>query len=446
MECKTRHFSWVAQAAISFLAGLAPVRQAAAQKAESMPNEEKIAITGEHSPLLEPFDRLMTSFMAEHKVPGGALAVTKQGRLVYARGFGYGDLGRKEPVQPTSLFRIASLSKPLTAVAILQLVEQGKLKLDDKVFDILKFKAHVEEGASVDPRLKHITILHLLQHTGGWDRDKSFDPMFRSVEIAKAFGVPSPARPEHIIRYMMGKPLQFAPGKRYAYSNFGYSLLGRVIEAISGQSYEAYVRANVLAPLGIQDMRIGRTLLSGRVRNEVKYYHSENKTSPAVVGEKIGELVPRPYGAWYLEGFDAHGGWIASAVDMVRFAAEFDDRSRCRLLRPASIQRMFARPKGAAGHNPDGSPSAAYYGCGWRVRPVRERANHWHMGRFDGTATLLVRRHDGINWAVLFNTQSGREGKPLGDLIDPLVHRAANAVKRWPESDLFEEFGLLPVR
>jgi N-acyl-D-amino-acid deacylase len=389
--------------------------------------------TGPTNSDLEPFDRLMTSFMAQHKVPGGALAVTRSGRLVYARGFGYANLEAKQPVQPTSLFRIASLSKPITAVAVLQLAEQGKLKLDDKVFDILRFTPHLEAGGSVDPRLRGITLLHLLQHTGGWDSAKSFDPMFRSVEIAKSLGVAPPATQEHIIRYMMGKPLQFDPGERYAYSNFGYCLLGRVIEAVTGKPYDEYVRAAVLAPLGITDMRIGTTLPSGRAPSEVKYYDHKGRTGPAVVGGKIGDPVPCPYGAWYLEGFDSHGGWIASAADMVRFAAAFDDPQHCCLLRPATIQTMFARPKGLAGHEPDGRPKDSYYACGWSVRPVGDKANHWHAGRVDGTATLLVRRHDGLDWAVLFNTDSSPDGTFLVDLIDPLVHRAADAVKKWPD-------------
>jgi len=447
-------FCRVAVAATSFLIGLTILRPAAAGHREPARGHPELAtgpakpmpITGHQEPSLKSFDDLMTSFMAEHKVPGAALAVTRGGRLVYARGFGYADVERNEPVQPASLFRIASLTKPLTGVAILQLVERGKLKLDDKVFEILHFgggpslardethaghggpaynQAHLEPGAKPDPRLKQITIRQLLHHTGGWDREKSFDPMFRSVDIAKALGVPPPARQEHIIRYMMGQPLQFDPGERYAYSNFGYCLLGRAIEAITGQSYEAYVKASILAPLGITDMQIGHTLLSGRVPSEVAYYQPDGKTAPAVVGEKIGEPVPWPYGAWYLEGFDSHGGWIASAVDMVRFAAAFDDSSRCKLLKPESIQIMFARPGGLAGHNPDGSPKDAYYGCGWSVRMI------------NGTATLLVRRHDGLCWAVMFNTHAGPDGKFLGAEIDPLVHRAADAVREWPAIDLF---------
>jgi N-acyl-D-amino-acid deacylase len=111
-------------------------------------------------------------------------------------------------------------------------------------------------GGRFDPRWKKVTIEHLLQHRGGWNCDKSFDPMFRSPTIVEELDVPPPAKPWDIIRYMLRQPLDFEPGARDAYSNFDYCLLGRVIEKISGQTYEDYVRKEVLAPLGIQSMRL----------------------------------------------------------------------------------------------------------------------------------------------------------------------------------------------
>ena len=406
---------------------------------QAMAKAAAIVATGTQHPDLASFDRLMATFVAKHKVPGAALAVTKGSRLVYARGFGYADTTRKQPVQPTVLFRIASISKPVTAVAVLQLVEKGKLKLSDKVLDILKVEPHLLDGARIDPRLSKVTISHLLHHTGGWDRAKSFDPMFRSIDIAKALGVAPPAEPEHIVRYMMGVPLDCDPGTRYAYSNFGYCLLGRVIEAVAKQPYQEYVRKSVLAPLGITRMRLGRTLVGGRAAGEVRYYDEKGRSGPAVVGKPLGRQVPTPYGTGYLEAMDSHGGWIASAIDLVRFACAFDEPPRCKVLGRKSIATMFARPKGLAGHDAKGKPKAAYYGCGWSVRPVGRRANHWHTGGFGGTSTLLVRRHDGLNWAVLFNTHASG-GKALAGLIDPLVHKAANAVKHWPAIDLFAEY------
>ncbi|MGH7127187.1 MAG: serine hydrolase, partial [Planctomycetaceae bacterium] len=395
--------------------------------------------TGDHVPGMEPFDRLMRSFIAEHSIPGAALAVTDQGRLVYARGYGYADMAARRPVSPASLFRIASISKPITAVAVLQLVEQNTLKLDDRVFDVLRYEPHLTQGETFDERHNQITIRQLLQHTGGWDRDESFDPMFQSVRIAEAWGTTPPAEPQHIIRFMLGRRLDFDPGARYAYSNFGYCLLGRIIEKTSGQPYEQYVREHVLKPLGIETMRLGRTeCCKDRDSNEVKYYDPGYGRS--VLNGNLGERVSQPYGAWYLEAMDAHGGWVASAVDLARFAAAFDGPENCPILSAESVRMMFSRPDGSAGYMEDGTPKDAWYGLGWSVRQVADGGiNTWHTGSLPGTATILVRGHDGRNWVVLFNSRESRHAEHLTRAIDPLLHQAADEVRDWPNVDLFDE-------
>jgi N-acyl-D-amino-acid deacylase len=395
-----------------------------------------VTVTGVEDARLASFDRMMAQFLKEHKIPGASVAVSKDGKLVYARGFGHADREAGAPVRPNSLFRIASISKPITSAAVLQLVQEGRLRLDDHAFPLLKLPAHVEKGGKVDPRLREITVLELLHHTGGFDRDKSFDPMFRSIDIAKSVGEKPPAKPEAIIRYMMGRPLDFAPGSRDAYSNFGYCVLGRVIEHASGESYEKYVREHVLAPLHIKDMLIGHSLKAQRFPNEVTYYEAGEKV-PAVVGV-IGEKVPWQYGGWYLEAMDSHGGWIASATDLVRFADSFNDPERSPILKPKMMAQVFAAPAGPVGHTKDGKPKEVYYACGWSVRPFGGRKmNTWHTGALDGTSTLLVRRSDGLNWAVLFNTRNGGGKKEPSGLIDPLIHKAADQVKEWPKKDMY---------
>lgn len=384
------------------------------------------------------FDREVETFMQARDVPGGALAVVKDGRLVYARGYGWADRDKQTRVGPTSLFRIASVSKPFTAVAVLQLVQQGKLSLDGRAFDLLGLEPLA--GQTMDPRLKTITVRQLLQHTSGWDRDNSFDPMFRPREIARVAGVAPPAGPEAISRYMLGQPLQFDPGSRSVYSNFGYCVLGRIIEKLSGKSYEQYVREAVLAPIGIRDMRIGHSLPEGRAESEVAYYVKGSGSARSAFGTTPGQ-VPWPYGGFNLEAMDAHGGWIASAVDLARFAAALDDPHHSLLLSPDMIGEMYALPPAPVGRKADGSPEDAWYACGWMVRPVRGtgKANYWHNGSLPGTSTLLVRRWDGLSWVVLFNQRSDDPKLSDGD-IDGALHRAADAVKQWPTGDLFAQY------
>ncbi|HUG67889.1 MAG TPA: serine hydrolase, partial [Pirellulaceae bacterium] len=361
---------------------------------------------GESDGRLDSFDRMMREFVERHRIPGASLAVTDQGRVVFARGYGYSDVATHEPVTTDSLFRIASISKPITAVAVLQLMEQGKLKLNDKVLDVLDCESDITQaGDRFDARQRDITIRHLLEHRGGWDRDISFDGMFRSVEFAARLGLSAPAGPDAVIRSMLGQSLDFDPGHRYAYSNYGYCLLGRVVEKLTGQSYEQYVQEHVLAPLDIHSMRIGKTRVDGRQSGEVRYYFPGR--GPSVFQTDLGQDVPWPYGGWYLEAMDSHGAWLASATDLAKFAAAFDDPEHCKILSAESISAMFARPPGLAGHDEDGAETATFYSLGWFNRAVGEgKQNNWHTGSLAGTATILIRRHDGRNFVALFNARS----------------------------------------
>lgn len=378
------------------------------------------------------YDRLISEFITEHEVPGVSIAVTNRGRVVFAKGYGLADVETAEAVRPESLFRIASISKPITAVAILQLVEQKKLKLDDGVFELLDHEGDIKEaGDKFDPRLREITIRHLLEHRGGWDRNRSFDAMFQSIRFAKQVGVKAPADQATVIKAMFSQRLDFDPGERYVYSNFGYCLLGRVIEKVSGQTYESYVKEKVLAPIGVTTMRIGATRLEGRAKNEVRYYHPG--TGQSVFESDLGQDVPHPYGAWHLEAMDSHGGWIASATDLAKFAAAFDDPDHCPILNGESIELMHGRPPGLAGHEEDGTKKDVYYSFGWSNRVLSDgRLNHWHTGSLPGTSAILIRRHDGRNFVALINSRVSPSSNHLGQAIDSLLHKAANEVIDWP--------------
>jgi N-acyl-D-amino-acid deacylase len=292
--------------------------------------------------------------------------------------------------------------------------------------------------------LREITVRQCLQHTGGWDRDKTIDPMSseEAENVAKALKVPLPIHPRQIIRYEMGRPLQFNPGTAYVYSNFGYCVLGRVIEAIVKKPYHDFVAETILAPLGIRGMRLGKNLLKDRAPGEVRYYDSKRRTGRAISGPEIGKQAPLPYGVECVETMDANGGWIASAVDLLRFATALDDPKHCPVLKEESLLVMLAPPPGPVGHGPKGKPKESYYACGWDVRPAPQQGKFtkWHGGGLAGTNTLLVCRADGIDWAVLFNCDADKEGKRFAGTIDPLLHKPANEIKDWPEGDLFAKF------
>jgi N-acyl-D-amino-acid deacylase len=392
-----------------------------------------LPMTGQAVPSMESYDRIIPDLMARWGIPGGAVAVVKDGCLVFARGYGYADRENGILVQPDSLFRIASVSKPITAIAAMKLVEEGKLDLDAEVFDLLS-DLKPRPGASRDPRLAQIQVRDLLQHSGGWDSERGFDPMFEDRRIAQAMGVPSPPSCTTIIEYMLGQRLDFTPGTRFAYSNFGYCVLGRVIEAVTGESYEQYVKERVLAPLGITWMQIGRSLPQFRAEGEVKYYDFPGAGLGQSVFDSYPGMVPWPDGGFHLEAMDAHGSWIASAVDLVKLIASVEGSRLPQLLSAQARQQMLARPSLSDWRGTDSiTPSVG------GVRPTGGgEANWWHAGSLPGTWTILVRAYNGLVWAALFNSRPCDDERVDSEL-DGAMWEAAGGVTRWPDHDLFED-------
>lgn len=393
--------------------------------------DSRLPITGRADERLAPFDELMTSFIKRHDVVGATLSISRFGRLVYSRGFGYAELEDKEVMQPDASFRIASLSKPITSAVIVLLAQQEELDLDDPVLEHLDPELLNGELPD-DERWADITIRMLLQHTAGFDRLRSPDPMFHSRRISRILDVPSPPSAEQVISYMFGRPLDFEPGERHAYSNFGYTLLGRVIEHVTEEDYEEAVRVRLLEPLGITSLRIGKSLEAERFEGEVHYHDDSENFSVFAPDRRL--FVPVPYGSWYHESLDSHAGWIGSAPDLLRFARLFDVQAGYPILSKSSIAETFAPPR-IEGH--DLAKRKAWYGLGWQVRPIGStRLNTWHLGYLPGSEAILVRRQDGLSWAILFNSRSGE--KRLAQAIDPLMHEVADQVRFWPEDDLFE--------
>jgi N-acyl-D-amino-acid deacylase len=392
----------------------------------SAAESDKFSITGVDDERLKPFDLLFTDHVVKNKLPGAAVALTRNGKLVYARGFGYANVEKKTPVQPTSLFRTASVSKSITAVAVMQLVEKKLVKLDAPILDFITLKPHLEPKTKPDPRWKKVTVRHCLQHTGGFDRDLSLDPCTATGDVAKALGTTPPLTPAQVTRYALGRPIEHEPGEQYVYSNLGYLLLGRVIEAAAKSTYTEYVRKKVFAPLKVTVPQLARALPANRPKTEVSYYDANGTTSLCLYPPMIGQKVPMPDGGGNIEAFEAHGGWVASAVDLVRFVSAFDDPTKCPLLSEESIREMWARPS-ATRWEENGRPTPTYYACGWSVRPIGQqmKVNAWHYGRMSGTSTVIVHRCDGFAWAVLFHTDflPGGKKEPSGvsEAIHPLV-------------------------
>jgi N-acyl-D-amino-acid deacylase len=397
----------------------------------SFADEAETPVTGE--PMIAAFDEWMLAFLKQYAISGGQLAAMRGGKIVYSRGFGYADREKKEAVQPKSLFRIASVSKPITAVAILRLVQQQKLKLSDRIIDVLPIEPHLEKDAKLDERWEKITIEHCLAHTGGWDRDASYDPMFAYGRISKSLEAKLPIGTAEIIRYMRGQPLDSAPGEKYAYSNFGYCLLGRVIEKLGepNATYETNVQREVFLPLGISAPRIGASLEEGRAEGEVRYYTPNDEKVTPSVGPHAGDEkhpVLQAYGGWNHEALDAHGGWIASCEDLVRFAAAFDDaalKSSKPLVKEELVREMFSKHATVKG--------STSYGLGW-VLWTPDGSKHQiadHGGALPCTAAMLMKLDGRTNVAALFNLGLDKEGNFIGRGLDLKLKAVADKAE-WP--------------
>jgi CubicO group peptidase (beta-lactamase class C family) len=348
---------------------------------------------------LAAIDRVAQTAMTNLGLPALSLAIAKDGRLVFAKAYGLADQAAGTPADTSSLFRVASVSKPITSVAIQLLVEQGALGLDDRVFGPgghLGTLYGTQWNASPLPAsyqaLQQVTIRHLLTHTaGGWQNDGS-DPMFTHPAMTQA---------ELITWTLDNRPLANAPGTRHAYSNFGYCVLGRVIEAVTGQGYADWVRANLLGPVGAGEMTIAGDTLASRLANEVVYYSSTEN----------------PYGM-QVARMDAHGGWLATPTDLVRLAVRVDGF--------ATKPDVLSGPTIAAMTTP-WAPGEGY-AMGWAVNGLN---NWWHDGSLPGTRSMLVRTSGGFTWAAMTNTRDN------GVDLDALMWDVVNAVTAWPSYDLF---------
>jgi CubicO group peptidase (beta-lactamase class C family) len=311
---------------------------------------------------------LAEGFMDTYGVPGLAVAFARGGAIVCSEAFGVADLETGERLGTSHRFRIASVSKPITATAIFLLAERGRLKLDDRVLG--------KDGILGLPGPGDVTVRHLLNHTsGGWENDGR-DPMFRRISLG---------HPELIAWTLETRPLDHAPGAHYAYSNFGYCLLGRVIEKVSGKPYETYVREAVLEPCGVKGMQIsGAEPLAREVT-----YHTDGK--PDTFSMNVRRM-------------DSHGGWVGTPTDMVRFATRVDGFDEpADILKEESVATMTER----GGVN-------ERYACGWSVN---KRGHYWHGGSLPGLTTILVRTSTGYCWAACANTRSKGCGLALDQLM-----------------------------
>ncbi len=383
------------------------------------------AQTGIDVPSMLKADTLITEFMKSWSITGGTVAITKDGRLIYNRGFGYADQAKTEPMQPYHLQRIASNSKAITAIAIMKLIQDAKLKLDDTVFGSTRIlTSSYYLSAITDSRVYNMTVKQLLEHTAGWDRGiacdgySHCDPISFPLHVTSVMSEGNPVGDSTLIKFLLSKSLNHTPGTTYAYSNIGYLVLAKVIEKVTGMKYEDYVASVIMDPLGLKDMHLGKNLLADKQEREGEY----NSTSTTLSCYGTGSTVPWQYGGWNLEAMHAHGGWISTSEDYVRMILAVDGKSTVAdILSPASITTMTTP-----------SSANAYYAKGWSVNTA---GNWWHTGSLDGTSSFMCRTSGGYTWAIHFNARSS--ASTFWSELDDLPWDCLAATSSFPTHDLF---------
>jgi len=381
----------------------------------------KKIIDSEHTDFL---DKSFEKFREQNNLKGLGVAIVKDQKLIFAKGYGYADVQAGIPVAPEQLFRIASVSKLVTAIAVMKLVENGKIKLDGKVFGKYGILNDPKYLKIKDNRLTNITIRNLLNHSGGWTQ-RYGDIAFLPKIVSDQTGDPMPLNIGSFLKFVTSRRLHFEPGSSSAYSNLGYMILGEVIAVASKTNYEKYVRDNVLAPAHIYDMQLGGSFENEKLLDEVRYYQPED-AQPVEAYDGSGRMVPKMYGSTNMSVLGSAGGWIASPVDLMKLINVIDGNPGVKdILSKQSIAEMTRVDQG--GLDP----------LGWRS--TNENGEWWRTGTLPGSSALVKREPNGISWVMITNT-SNYKGPHLAIEMDRAMSRTLKKINKWPDYDLFDFF------
>jgi D-alanyl-D-alanine carboxypeptidase len=308
----------------------------------------------------DPVDDLAQKEMREHALPGFALEVIKNGQPIKITGYGMANLEWNNPVTPDTAFEIGSMTKQFTAAGILLLAQDGKLSVDDKL------SAHMSNTPAI---WKDITLRHLMTHTSGvrnYNRLAGFE-LTRHLTQAK------------FIEQLGVVPLDFEPGESWSYSNSGFSLLGYVIENVSGQNYWEFMRKRIFGPLKM-DHTTSRDP-SQIIPFRAKGYETDHS----------GHFINRDYD---LTDIFAAGAIVSTIGDLAKWNASLDDN---KLLTPATEKLMWTPVKLNSG-------KIHQYGFGWFLNPWHGHENIGHSGSTSGFSASLERfPQDGLAVIVLSN-------------------------------------------
>jgi D-alanyl-D-alanine carboxypeptidase len=316
-------------------------------------------------------DLKVTAFMNLYNIPGASLAISKNGKLVYIKGYGKANVSTGENVTPNSLFRLASVSKTYTGIAIMKLIQDGQFTLESNVFGSNSILGNDYGTLPFNANVLNIKVKHLLQHTSGsWGSVTGGDVIDQN---------PSYTYKQLFDWILDTRPNPNTPGSTFDYTNVGYNLLGRIIEKKSGKTYINYLKQDILAPIGVTLTDIAGKTEAEQKPNEVKYYGQ-------------GSDAPFTYNIAFPRR-DADGGLIATATDLLKLVTATDGfTTRPDILNQETIT-SYTTPSTA---NPNYANGVGI----WNTENV------WYgYGSLPGTRTAFMRHNNGMCVALLLNSR-----------------------------------------
>lgn len=322
----------------------------------------------------DPVDKLIHSEMQKQHIPGLSLLVARSGKIIRAQGYGLSNVELQVPVKPETVFQSGSLGKQFTATAVMMLVEEGKVRLDDPI------KRYLKDGPDTWNR---VTVRELLSHTAGFtDYPKNFD--FR-----KDYTEPD------LLKIVAGIPLAFEPGTKWSYSNLGYLTLGILIHRVTGEFYGDLLQQRIFRPLDMTTTRIisesdivpnraaGYQLVKGELKNQDWVSPTLNTT--------------------------ADGALYFSILDLAKWnAALYSEK----MLKRSSLEQMWTVAK-----LKDGKPNSGHYGFGWFIENIDGKRVVRHEGEWQGFTTFITRHIDDKTTVVLLTNLADATLEPIGERI-----------------------------
>lgn len=341
-------------------------------------------------------DAYFESFITMKRNPSIAVAVAKDGNVIYAKGFGYAGIENDVKATPETVYRLGSITKQFTATMIMQLVGEGKLKLDEKLTSLL---------SDMPKAWAQVTVTHLLNHTSGIKSYTEVPGIFEDKAM-------KPTTPAGIIKVVSNLPMDFEPGSKWNYNNTGYELLGMIIEKLDKRPYADSLKARILDPLDMKNTYFTseRTIVKHRARG----YSSDQN----VVRNAMYINMDWPYAAGSME---------STVLDLVKWdAALYGDK----ILPQSALKQMWTPTKLTDG-------KVEKYGFGWHMESQNAIPIVEHSGGIPGfTSDIRRAPSKGLTVVVLTNTQGSDAvamSKKTMELIDPAF--AAEEVKTAPDNN-----------